>query len=104
MSPSKDNNKAPLDDDARRMAAGVGKVGRRKQEHRRVGDRSFWSSLAFIGMIGWGVALPAVLGGFLGVWLDGRYGSGIRWTLSLLMLGLGMGCWNAWRLIHQERD
>ena len=93
-----------LDEAARRMVRRVQRVGRRKEEHRRIGDRSFWSSMAFIGMVGWGVALPAVLGGFLGAWLDRRYETGIRWTLGLLVIGLGMGCWNAWRAINQERD
>ena len=36
---------------------------------------------------GWS-RLPAVGGAFLGRWIDGRYGTGIFWTLSLLLSGL----------------
>ena len=93
-----------LDPAARKMAAGIGRAGKRKEEYRRQGDRAFWSSLAFIGMVGWGVALPSLMAALLGVWLEKKFGLGIRWTLSLLVAGVGLGCWNAWHAINQDRE
>ena len=98
------DDNGPLDEAARKMVSRVGRAGRRKEEYRRVGDRSFWSSLAFIGMVGWGVMLPAIAGGFLGAWIDRKSGTSPTWTLALLLLGLALGCANAWRVINQERD
>jgi ATP synthase protein I len=76
----------------------------RQQTERAQGARrlTFWQGLGLIGAIGWMVSLPAVLGALLGRWLDARYASGIFWTLSLLMLGLSLGCASAWR--HARRE
>lgn len=76
---------------------------RRQAERVRSGRRlSFWQGLGLIGTIGWMVSLPAVLGAFLGRWLDSRYSSGVFWTLSLLVLGVSLGCFTAWRHAQQE--
>jgi ATP synthase protein I len=75
----------------------------RQAARRRAGrGRSVWQGLAQVGTVGWTVALPAVAGAFLGRWVDGRYGTGIFWTLSLLTLGLAVGCVAAWRAMSRE--
>ncbi|XCV38120.1 AtpZ/AtpI family protein [Methylococcus sp. ANG] len=49
--------------------------------------------------------LPLVAGAYLGRWLDQHSaGYSIRWTLSLLFLGLVVGAWNAWQLIKRHED
>jgi ATP synthase protein I len=48
------------------------------------------------------IALPAVGGALLGRWVDGRYETGIFWTLSLLTAGLALGCVAAWRAMNRE--
>lgn len=63
---------------------------------------TFWQGLGLVGAIGWMVSLPAVVGAFAGRWLDGRFASGIFWTLSLLVLGLVLGCASAWRHVRRE--
>jgi ATP synthase protein I len=76
---------------------------RRQAERVRAGrHQSFWQNLATVGAVGWMVCLPAVLGAFLGRWLDGRAGGGIFWTLSLLGAGLAIGCGAAWRHVRRE--
>ena len=98
----------PIDDDldehAREMLRQVSLRRARIERYRREGDRSFWSNLGLIGVVGWGVIIPALIGGFLGRYLDRHFEAGTVWTLSLLMLGLGVGCLNAWHIIHQRRD
>jgi ATP synthase protein I len=54
-----------------------------------------------MGLIGWSVALPTLLGAALGLWLDARHSSH-SWTLSLLVAGLVLGCFNAWHWVFNE--
>ena len=66
---------------------------RRQAERAGAAQRlTFWQGLGLVGAVGWMVGLPAVLGAFLGRWLDRRAGTGIFWTLSLLFVGLALGC------------
>jgi len=48
------------------------------------------------------VAIPTLLGAALGLWLDQHYPGGRSWTLALLVAGLAIGCFNAWRWITRE--
>jgi ATP synthase protein I len=76
---------------------------RRQAERLRRGRRlTFWRGLSLVGVVGWMVSLPAVLGALGGRWLDGQLGSGIFWTLSLLALGVVLGCTSAWRHVQRE--
>lgn len=77
-------------------------VGKQADRHRAGRGRSVWQGLAQVGTIGWTIALPAVAGAFLGRWVDGRYGTGVFWTLTLLTGGLVIGCIAAWRSISRE--
>lgn len=61
-----------------------------------------WSGLGMIGMVGWGVSVPTLLGAALGIWLDRRFPGTHSWTLTLLFAGLLIGCLNAWRWINRE--
>ncbi len=80
----------------------VSKV-RRQAELAQAGRRlTFWQGLTLVGAVGWMVSLPAVAGALLGRWLDREFATGIFWTLSLLMLGLFLGCASAWRHVHRE--
>jgi ATP synthase protein I len=76
---------------------------RRKQRARREGRRSVWFGLGMFGLVGWSIALPTLLGVMLGIWLDRRFGTGLTWTAALLLAGIALGCWNAWRWIQDER-
>jgi ATP synthase protein I len=55
-----------------------------------------------MGLIGWSVAIPTLLGAALGLWLDQRYPDGRSWTLALLVAGLALGCFNAWHWVDKE--
>jgi ATP synthase protein I len=76
---------------------------RRQAERVQAGRHlSFWQGLGLVGAVGWMVSLPAVLGALLGRYLDSHFVSGIFWTLSLLALGLFLGCASAWRHVKRE--
>ena len=76
---------------------------RRRLRALRQGDRSVWFGLGTFGIVGWLVTIPAVALTALGVWLDGRWPVPFSWTLTLLVVGVTLGCLNAWRWVSQER-
>ena len=68
----------------------------------REGEPTFGRQLAQVGVVGWMIVVPALIGTFLGRWLDHRMGSGIFWTGPLMLVGLGLGCRAAWRWMHGQ--
>jgi ATP synthase protein I len=72
----------------------------RQRRHAAEGELSVAHRLAQIGVLGWIIVTPMLLGVFAGRWLDTRLGSGLFWTGPLLMLGLGLGGWSAWRWVR----
>ncbi|MEZ6133366.1 MAG: hypothetical protein R3C53_00510 [Pirellulaceae bacterium] len=71
---------------------------------REKGHRSFWRSLNVLGMVGWPIVLGAVGGVFLGRYFDILFGSGIRFTLMLLTVGVLLGSLVAWKTVTQKHD
>lgn len=62
-----------------------------------------WFGLGLFGLVGWAVALPTLIGLAIGYWIDRQFSGPVPWTLVLLLLGLTIGCLNAWRWIAEER-
>lgn len=77
------------------------KQARKLKAQARV-TRTVWSGLGMMGMVGWSVVVPTLLGAALGVWLDKRYPATHSWMLTLLIIGLTIGCVNAWHWIAKE--
>jgi ATP synthase protein I len=84
------------------LAEQVSAKAARKLRARRDGAPGVWSGLGMMGLIGWSVAVPTLLGAALGLWLDSRHFGAHPWTLALLMAGLVLGCLNAWRWVAQQ--
>ena len=80
----------------------VGAKAKRKLRAQRHVTRTVWFGLGMMGLIGWSVVIPTLLGSVLGLWLDQRYPGGRSWTLALLVGGLAIGCWNAWHWVSKE--
>ncbi len=74
----------------------------RKLRARRHKDRTVWFGLGMMGVIGWSVAIPTLLGALLGIWLDKHFPGDRSWTLALLVAGLAIGCFNAWYWVSKE--
>ena len=88
--------------DAPTFASQVGVKAARKLRAKRNATPGVWFGLGMMGLIGWSVVVPTLLGAALGIWLDQRYPGGRSWTLALLMAGLAIGCFNAWLWIAKE--
>ena len=80
----------------------VGVKAARKLKARRNSTPVVWSGLGMMGLIGWSVAIPTLLGAALGIWLDQYYPGKHPWTLALLVAGLLLGCLNAWHWVAKE--
>jgi len=90
---------------ARDEAAFAGQVGEkaaRKLHARRNAAPGVWFGLGMMGLIGWSVAVPTLLGAALGLWLDKHHAGAHSWTLALLVAGLVIGCFNAWHWVDKE--
>jgi len=74
----------------------------RKLKARRSSPKDVLKGLGMIGMIGWSVAMPTLLGAGLGLWLDNRHPGRHFWTLTLLIIGLVVGSLNGWHWIARE--
>ncbi len=84
------------------LADQVGAKAERKQRARQAGNGGVWFGLGMMGLIGWSVVVPTLLGAALGLWLDAHYPVARSWTLALLVAGLVLGCANAWHWVAKE--
>jgi len=85
------------------FAASVGAQAVRRARARRNDGHGVWFGLGMMGLVGWSVAIPTLLGAALGSWLDHRHPGGRSWTLALLVAGLALGAWNAWHWVAAEQ-
>jgi ATP synthase protein I len=74
----------------------------RKLKARSEGRKGVWFGFGMFGLVGWSVAVPSVLGLALGLWIDAHYPSRVSWTLTCLIFGVALGCFNAWYWVRQE--
>jgi ATP synthase protein I len=84
------------------FAEQVGVKAARKLKAQRHPKPGVWFGLGLMGLIGWSVTVPTLLGTALGIWLDKHHAGQHSWTLALLVAGLTIGCWNAWHWVAQE--
>jgi len=84
------------------LAKEVGSNAARKLRARRNSADGVWFGLGMMGLIGWSVAVPTLLGAALGLWLDKHYPGKTSWTLALLIAGLATGCFSAWHWVDKE--
>jgi len=61
------------------------------------------SRSVFIGTLGCLLVLPVVAGAYLGLWLDGLLeGYSVRWTVSMILLGVLVGAVNVYLFIREK--
>ena len=80
----------------------IGVKAARKLKARHNSAKGVWFGLGMMGLIGWSVAVPTLLGAAIGIWLDNRRPGSHSWTLMLLVSGLVIGCVNAWHWVAKE--
>jgi ATP synthase protein I len=84
------------------FAGQVGAKAARKLKAQRNPTPGIWFGLGMMGLIGWSVVVPTLLGAALGIWLDKHHSGAHSWTLALLVAGIAIGCLNAWHWVARE--
>lgn len=95
---SRDDNK----EDA--SAAAIRRRAERMQQSRNERKYSPLSGLGVFGVIGWSVALPTVVGAFLGMWLNRVAPQSFSWPIALILGGVVVGAMVAWNWIEKNQD
>lgn len=93
----------PRDKSGEDFAERIGGKEARKMKARESKDKGLWFGLGTMGVIGWSVAVPTLIGVAIGLWLDIHYPGQISWTLTFLSIGLAVGCANAWYWVKKEQ-
>lgn len=84
------------------MADAVRKQHERRRRWRTEGEPSVVRFVGQIGVLGWIIVAPTLIGLFIGRWLDHTFGTGIFWSAALLVLGVTVGFWSGWRWMHRQ--
>jgi len=95
----------PVDNNQKEQADFRQEVGakvKRKLKAQRSPNQGVWFGLGMMGLVGWSVVVPTLLGAAIGAWLDSNHLGGHSWTLTLLVAGLVIGCWSAWQWVAKE--
>lgn len=79
----------------------IGAQTRRMKQAER--DRpTLLGQTVFLGTLGLLFVVPVVIGAYVGQWLDGFVeGYSIRWTMSLILLGVAIGGVNVYLLMRE---
>ena len=83
------------------FAGEIGAKAARKIKARK-STQGVWLGLGMMGLVGWSVVVPTLLGAALGIWLDKHHPGKHAWTLALLVAGLAVGGLNAWFWVAKE--
>ncbi|RQW79664.1 MAG: AtpZ/AtpI family protein [Methylococcus sp.] len=74
---------------------------RMEQAERERG--TLMSQTIFLGMLALLLVVPLILGAYLGNWIDSQgTGYSVRWTVSLILLGLAVGIFNVYRFLREH--
>jgi ATP synthase protein I len=84
-----------------RLRERVEEQSRRLQKAERE-RKTLLAQTVYIGTLGLVFVLPVIGGAYLGHWIDGLVpGYSIRWTVSLIVLGVFVGAVNVYLLIRE---
>lgn len=105
---SKESEHLPPDERRRKQADDFTKKIGAKESRRIKGKAQSQDTVLFglgmFGVVGWSVAIPTLMGTALGYWIDASWPSRFSWTLMLLILGMALGCLNAWYWVKKARE
>lgn len=84
-----------------RLAAAARRAAEREKRGKETPEPSLGARLGQMGILGWTIVVPTLLGLVVGRWLDTQFSTGIMFAAALLMLGSAFGLWSAWRWMHR---
>lgn len=81
----------------RHVTKQIGRMQRAEKERP-----TLLAQTAYLGTLGLLLVVPVIVGAYLGRWLDGLVeGYSLRWTLSLIILGVGVGALNVYLFVKE---
>jgi ATP synthase protein I len=83
------------------LAAAARRAAERARRGEAVPEPSLGTRLGQIGILGWSVIVPTLLGLFLGRWLDRTFGTGVFFSAPLLMAGAAIGFSFVWKWMNR---
>jgi len=92
----------PDEETDRRMDDAARRALRREEQARQDPEPSLGRRLGQIGVLGWAIVVPLLIGLFIGRWLDRLFGTGVMFAAALLFLGAALDLWSAWRWMHRQ--
>lgn len=93
--PDSPDHKDHLQEAARRAAE-------RDRKSTEQPEPSLGSRLGQIGILGWTIIVPTLLGVILGRLIDRSLQTGIFFSAPLIMIGAAFGLWSAWKWMHRS--
>ncbi|GAB5605766.1 AtpZ/AtpI family protein [Sideroxyarcus sp. TK5] len=90
-----------MSDEQEKLEEQVEKAAKRLERAEK--ERStVLAQTAYVGVLGLLFVLPVVGGAYLGNWIDGLFeGYSMRWTMSLIFLGIVAGAVNVYYFIRE---
>jgi ATP synthase protein I len=89
---------------ADRFADRVAKREALRMKGIRHKDETVWFGLGMMGIVGWAVAIPTLIGIALGLWIDRTWPSQYSWVLMFLIIGVVIGSINAAYWVRKTRN
>lgn len=87
--------------DQDRLAEAVRRAAERRRQGIETPEPSLGVRLGQIGVLGWTIVVPTLIGVFIGRWLDRHLATGVFFSAPLIMIGAGIGFWSAWKWMHR---
>ncbi len=89
-----------MNDDDDKLRHALKRQASRWRDARRAGVLGLLVTGGTAGLL---LAVPLVLGAYLGRWLDERSpGYSVHWTVNCILLGLAVGAYNVWRFFKDS--
>ncbi|WP_406867075.1 AtpZ/AtpI family protein [Paraburkholderia fungorum] len=101
--PREARNQRGHDSHEDRLAGAAQQAAERAARGREEPEPSLGYRLGQIGILGWAIILPTLLGLALGHWLDRSFGTRVFFSAPLLMVGAAVGLWSAWKWMHRQQ-
>lgn len=87
--------------DQDRLAEAAHRAEQRRRQGMENPEPSLGIRLGQIGVLGWTIVVPTLIGVLIGRWLDRALGTGVFFSAPLIMIGAAIGFWSAWKWMHR---
>lgn len=94
--------KEPDDSQEDHLESAIQRRKARDEFWRGHGERPLAKNFAMIGVLGWLVVCPMLLGVLAGRWLDELFKKGITFTAAFVLVGAAIGGYLAWQRVNKE--